>query len=125
MPFKDRLKELREELSLTQKDVALNCNLSTQCISQLEAGTRNPTGSTLLALADCFDCSIDFLMGRKDDPDDIDLTSPYGSQNATLSQKNELLQIFQALPAEYKIQILEYARYIAERNKNTKRSSKR
>lgn len=64
MEFKNILKELRLERSLTQKEVAQNCDLSPQCISQLEMGTRNPTGSTLELLADYFDCSIDYLMGR-------------------------------------------------------------
>lgn len=67
MEFKDILKNLRYESALTQKDIAKECKLSPQCISQLEMGIRNPTGSTLVALANYFDCSTDYLLGRKDD----------------------------------------------------------
>ena len=69
MEFKDILKDLREDYSLTQKEVALSCNLSPQCISQLEMGIRNPTGITLVALADFFEVSIDYLMGRIENAD--------------------------------------------------------
>ena len=54
MNFPEILKELREEKNVTRTTVALNCNVSTQCISSLEMGTRNPTSSTLMALADYF-----------------------------------------------------------------------
>ena len=33
----------------------------------LEVNKREPTGSTLLALANFFECSIDYLLGREDD----------------------------------------------------------
>lgn len=67
MEFSNILKHLRVELSLSQKEIADGSGLSPQCISQLEAGIRNPTGSTLSALADYFQCSTDYLLGREDD----------------------------------------------------------
>ena len=112
MDFKERLKELREELFLTQKEVAEQSNLSPQCISQLEAGQRSPTAITLVALADCFDCSIDYLMGRTDKPND------YFAQdfvhNLTLEQQ-QLLDDFQSLPRQERVQVLEYIHYLADK----------
>ena len=67
--FAQRLKELREETNLTQSEVAKQCNLSCQCISSLEMGTRNPTGSTIIALADLFGVTSDYLLGRSDEFD--------------------------------------------------------
>lgn len=126
MAFKDILKDLREEYCLTQKQIAAECGLSAQCISQLELGIRNPTGSTLVALAAYFDCSIDYLMGRSENPDNIDLTPPFGDQKKiNPTDQKELWDIYNKLPKEYRIQILEYARYIAERHKNAKTISKK
>lgn len=63
MSFCDILKELRLEKNLTQKQVAQYCNLTPTCICQLESGVRNPTGSTVAALARLFECSADYLLG--------------------------------------------------------------
>ena len=47
MTFSETLKYLREERQITQKQLAYACNLSPQCICNLEQGTRNPTGGRL------------------------------------------------------------------------------
>ena len=118
MAFKDVLKDLREELSLSQKEVAKECGLSPQCISQLETGMRNPTGSTLLALSDFFDCSIDYLMGKTHDYDSLPSIESFSRQSR---ERNELISIYNSIPPEFQAQILEYARYISARsNSQTK-----
>ena len=113
MNFPEILKELREEKNVTRTTVALNCNVSTQCISSLEMGTRNPTSSTLMALADYFNCSIDYLMGRENALEDSIFSTP----PAPLPQdEQELLSIYQARSPTHRSQILEYARYFAEKS---------
>lgn len=67
MDFGEILKDLRAEKGVTQVDVAKACNLSPQCICNLEQGTRNPTGSTIAVLATFFGCSADYLLGLVDD----------------------------------------------------------
>lgn len=66
MKFCDILKDLRQEKNVTQKDVAAACEVTTTCISQLESGVRNPTGSTLRALALYFGVSADYLLNLDD-----------------------------------------------------------
>ncbi len=78
MNFPKRLKDLREEKGYTQTFVAQNCDVSIQCISSLESGNRSPTGSTLVALAEFFDVSIDYLMGLE--ADTFKPESPINSQ---------------------------------------------
>ena len=90
MKFKDRLKELRYENALSQKEIADGCKLSTQCISQLELGTRNPTGSTLEALADFFEVTTDFLLGREDDFGNVSLYRTE-SNNALTSNEQKII----------------------------------
>ncbi len=112
MTFRERLKDLREELFLTQKEVAEQSDLSPQCISQLEAGQRSPTAITLLALADCFDCSIDYLMGRTDKPNDYSFHD--FPQNLS-AEEQQLLSDFRKLPRPERAQATEYIHYLADK----------
>lgn len=51
-----------------QKDIAKDVNLSLRAYQYYERGQREPTASVLIALADYFDVSIDYLVGRTDNP---------------------------------------------------------
>lgn len=63
-----RIKQLREARNLTQEDIARGIDASTRAITYLEAGTTSgPRIERLVALADLFDVSIDYLVGRTDD----------------------------------------------------------
>ena len=96
--FSDILKDLRTEKKYTQSEVAKSCNVSTQCISSLEMGTRNPTGSTLSALADFFGVSTDYLLGRTDEFDNIIIQTENNFPTSPLEQR--LIMDFRKLPAE-------------------------
>lgn len=61
-----RLRELRYEKKLKQSDVANALGFSGQAISNYESGKREPKVSDLILLADFFDVSIDYLVGRID-----------------------------------------------------------
>ncbi len=104
--FSKRLKELREEHGFTRTHVAQSCGVSVQCISSLEMGERNPTGSTLNVLADFFDCSIDYLMGREDDLG-ILVQHTVGREELT-SQEKLLLNNFRKLDLSHRIRVLGY-----------------
>lgn len=62
--FKYRIKEERLRLNLNQEELGNKAGLSKQTISHYERGTKNPTVETISKLADIFDCSIDYLLGR-------------------------------------------------------------
>lgn len=66
--FSINLKSLRQSKNLTQKQLATEINASERGIQNYEAGVRKPTYDILIALADYFDVSIDYLVGRTDDP---------------------------------------------------------
>jgi len=61
-----RLKELRLRQNLNQKDIAKYINKTTQAYSLYERGERDPDSATLIQLADFFDVSVDYLLGRTD-----------------------------------------------------------
>ena len=66
--FGAHLKELRKSRGITQKQLALAISASERGIQQYELGERKPTYDMLIALADYFDVSLDYLVGRSDDP---------------------------------------------------------
>ena len=63
--FSERIKSMRKEKRLTQAEVAAKVGLSMRGYQDLELGAT-PRGDTLLAIAEFYDVSIDWLMGRTD-----------------------------------------------------------
>ncbi|MCL1919179.1 MAG: helix-turn-helix domain-containing protein [Peptococcaceae bacterium] len=64
--FPDRLKELRKQKNLSQKALGEIIGLSKRGIQNYESGINNPTSEVLSKLADYFDVSVDYLLGRID-----------------------------------------------------------
>lgn len=64
--FKNRLKELRLERGVKQKELSEHLGLTLRAYQYYEAGNRYPDFQGLLALADYFNVSIDYLVGRSD-----------------------------------------------------------
>jgi transcriptional regulator with XRE-family HTH domain len=67
MNFK-KLKEIRLKNNLTQKQMGDIIGLSFQAINEIEHARRSITLERLLKLSDYFDVSLDWLMGRTDNP---------------------------------------------------------
>lgn len=68
MDYADRILELRKSRGLTQKQLADNTGLSEVGIQSYERRYRKPAHDALLALADYFHVSTDYLLGRTDNP---------------------------------------------------------
>ena len=65
--FGGRLKELRKEKGLDQTQLASKLNLGNQAtVSRWESGNFEPDIKTLIKLADFFDVTLDYLVGRSD-----------------------------------------------------------
>lgn len=69
MDFHCRLKELRKTKRLTQVQLAEQLGLTERQYQRLEASDSKPMYDNLIALADYFNVSLDFLTGRSDCPD--------------------------------------------------------
>lgn len=65
--FIERLKQLRIERKATQKDVADFLRFNSRSYQKIETAEVKPSFDTLIALADYFDVSLDYLVGRSDD----------------------------------------------------------
>lgn len=61
-----RLRDIREDQDRTQKQMAEYLGCSQQTYSRYEAGKAQMTYETLDRLADYFDTSVDYLLGRTD-----------------------------------------------------------
>ena len=62
--FPKNLKLIRKLRKVTQDELAKSINTTRSCISNYEHGTRQPDGETIRLIADYFDVSIDYLLGR-------------------------------------------------------------
>lgn len=73
----NRLKQLREEKEVMQKEIAAYLNISASAYGFYEQGKRTPTPEILSKLASYFNVSVDYLLGRdtfSDNINDIQLT---------------------------------------------------
>lgn len=64
--FCERLKELRKAEKLTQRDMAEKLNIVQPSYIRYENGTAEPSQETLIKIAEIFDVSVDYLLGRKE-----------------------------------------------------------
>ena len=63
-----RLKELRKVKNISQLKLALDLNMNQNSISRYETGEHQADYKTLIAFADYFDVSVDYLLERTDNP---------------------------------------------------------
>ena len=61
-----RLREIRKNHGISQLKLALDLNMSQNTISRYETGEREPGINELIKIADYFNVSIDYLVGRTD-----------------------------------------------------------
>lgn len=66
--FGNRINALRKAKNLTQNDLATVLGVTKTQISDLENGKTATTLEKCFALADYFDVSLDYLVGRSDNP---------------------------------------------------------
>lgn len=81
----DKLRSLRIEKNLTQKQVADRIGLAISAVSSYESGSRYPTYDTLIKLARMFHVSTDYLLGIADKRN-IDVTGLNDEDVGLISQ---------------------------------------
>ena len=64
--FLKNLKNLRQEKSMNQTQLADAIGLSRSAIAMYESGQREPDLKTLYTIADYFNVSVDYLVGKSD-----------------------------------------------------------
>lgn len=66
--FSENLVAIRKAKNIRQTDAASAAGISVRGYQYYEKDEKEPTLSVLVALADFFDVSLDYLVGRSDDP---------------------------------------------------------
>lgn len=66
VPFSLRLKEIRKKSGALQREAAQAAGVQVRTYQLYEEGKNEPNIEKLIALADFFDVSLDYLMGRKE-----------------------------------------------------------
>jgi len=68
MKLNEAMRRIRKQRKITQVQAAQAAGVSEAMYQFYEYGKNEPTASVLIALADYFDISLDYLVGRSDDP---------------------------------------------------------
>ena len=97
LPMKN-LKLLRDEKGVSQQKVADAIGSNQQSIHRYENGNYEPDIQTLTSLADYFDTSIDFLVGRTEIRNKIMPVEKYALNH----EEAKLMDKFRGLLPEYK-----------------------
>jgi transcriptional regulator with XRE-family HTH domain len=66
LEFKDRLTQLRKELKLTQVEFAQKMGYTRTAVSAWEVGRNEPSNTEMLKIANFFNVSTDYLLGKSD-----------------------------------------------------------
>lgn len=60
----ERLRDMREKLTYSQREVAKRLDVSPSLISGYETGERTPSVEVLLQISYLYKCSVDYLLGK-------------------------------------------------------------
>lgn len=86
-----RLRELRENKEISQIELARYLNISNTTLSQYETGKRVPSDEIKIKIADYFNVSLDYLLGRTNIPDVAGKINP-DNETAIAQQKHEFIK---------------------------------
>ena len=67
--MKNNLKKLRKQAGLTQISLQMNTGIEQALLSKFENGERIPPTETLIILADFYGVSMDYIVGRTENPE--------------------------------------------------------
>ena len=91
-----RVRELRLKKKLTQKELANQVGTSHSTISKIESGFKeNADKNVIIKIADLFDVSTDYLLGKSKNPDIQDVEEEFASRLELDLSDNELLERFE------------------------------
>lgn len=113
------IKQTAKTKNITIKQLLENCNLSINTVSELSKGKRMSYIS-FAKIAEALDCSMDYLMGRTDNPEvtynnhalsgDGGVAVAGGNANITISNQQkedaEILDLIKSLPLKKRVKII-------------------
>ena len=104
--FTERLKILRLERGLSQQELSTKLNIPRTTISSWELGRRSPDIKMLEILADFFKVSIDYLVGKTDTRNPVQVDKVLKSIHNIIKNDDELADYLQSLATNNEMQVL-------------------
>lgn len=113
----NRLKFLREEKGLFQKDIAKLLNVSVPAVNQYESGKRDMSTDTLIILSEYFGVTTDYLLGK------TDIRNPGQQIDDVLNEAmiGMSKEEYEALNETQKKQIRDFAIFVKNQNEGDKK----
>ena len=102
--------QLRVQSKLSQAALAKEIGVSQKSIDNWESGLSQPSIAYVVRLADFFECSVDYLLGREDDYGNIALSSERGES------ERALLNFFAKCDAKSKASVISYAEFLSQKS---------
>lgn len=116
----EKIRELREKRGFSQEELGVLIGKTRDNISSYEIGRSAPQPDTLIKLADLFKVSIDYLLGRTDDPHQIFTTN----EEMSPEQKHVVFRITEMIkedmPEEDLASAVEFFEFLEARNRKRK-----
>ncbi|MGG1339920.1 helix-turn-helix transcriptional regulator [Bacillus toyonensis] len=95
MELNERLKLLRTERKLTQEQFATAVGITKASISKFENGIKTPSRETIEKIADHFNVTTDYLLGRSEDPELNEREN-----NIVTEEGKNILALIESLPED-------------------------
>lgn len=91
MEFGDRIAQLRKRENLTQEGLAKKIGITRASLSHYEKNRREPDYDTLNKLANFFNVSTDYILGREEQKDDVEtIAAHHESENWSQDELEEI-----------------------------------
>ena len=125
--FAKRLRMLRLSRGLTLQNIGDAVGSNRQSISNLECARVSPSLAMILALADFFDVSVDYLVGRSDNPARTPAGDGEPAENLPEQnlERQKMIGMIEALHEENADKVLSYINYVRHVQRLEDRKKKR
>ncbi len=105
-----RIKQLREEKGWSQRALAAKINANPKTVNFWERGVSEPSAGFVVALADIFECTADYVLGREDDLGEVNV------QRELSQSEREFLSVYSSLGRAERRELLDFAHFLAGKN---------
>ena len=110
--FSEKIKDLRKEKNLTQKELAKALSITISTLSHWECDYQEPSFKDLTLLANFFEVSVDYLLGITDYEEKVQINAPRSP--ALKPDEKELLNLYRQLSYEGKHRLIARAEVMLE-----------
>ena len=91
----NRIRELRKAINLTQGDLAKMLNTTTSNVSGWESGKWQPDNESLIKLAEIYNVSVDYLLGREEITEEERAAGASATKKISITPiEDEMLYVF-------------------------------